>query len=962
MRLARRINLALLAVGVLPVVMIVAFFLLFLRDSVREISRAPLRALASQVAKEVDRVLHDGQSSLDFLKRLPALRQNADMEELRDALRDTLNLHPLLQDIYVLEPTGQVRASAKYSFRGEWKQNTWFLKALQGQKVISDIHASLYPLGVIMTMAQPIRSRSEAVTGVLLAQLDLAPFQAVMNSVFNRQGQALVIDHRGYVVATSGPEQILAEFPIAEINHMVQTRATAILDLVVGGTKQTAAVHPLPGHPWSVVLIRPQSVLYATLSDMHHSLYAILGLTLCALAALGFLFSRHLSSRLERLFEAAHALRGENFTIALDNLGTDEIGDLGRALTQSARELQDSRRVLLEHQYNLEKMVQERSMHLRLANANLQQEVTERALAQKALAEKQTELENLFNTAPIGIAICQDFCLRRPNIHLLLLTGYPMSDLDGLPLAQLMASEEQYQDLKSAMTTTPTTRAVINLESASSLETEWKRRDGGKVQVLLRFAPSGGEWILTVLDISQRKAMEEQLRHMALHDPLTSLGNRALCQDRLEQALARQRRNPEHAFALLFVDMDRFKVINDSQGHAVGDELLRLIAGRLQVAVRETDTVCRYGGDEFLIILDGLESAGNAIAISRRLHEAIKQPFLIEDREYQLSASLGLYLGESGDNNAEQIIQRGNIAMHWAKESGRNCFKVFTKRLMNRAVDLLNMENDLRQALGLREFFLEYQPIMHGDNRIFGFEALVRWQHPVRGRVAPDKFIPVAEEVGIIHPLGEWILQEACAAITRLNRELNAELVMSVNISGRQLGQTNFAAKVENTIRQTGVATGHLKLELTETALMKHLAQPMETLGKLRQLGITLSVDDFGTGYSSLAYIQSLALNYLKISRSFVSHILDSAESLAIVQAIRQLGHTLGMGVIAEGVETPAHLAHLQAMGCDLYQGYHFARPLPEDKALNFARAALELARTEPGQNTNGHLGANQRT
>jgi len=216
--------------------------------------------------------------------------------------------------------------------------------------------------------------------------------------------------------------------------------------------------------------------------------------------------------------------------------------------------------------------------------------------------------------------------------------------------------------------------------------------------------------------------------------------------------------------------------------------------------------------------------------------------------------------------------------------------------------------------------------------------------------------------VGIIHPLGEWILQEACAAITRLNRELNAELVMSVNISGRQLGQTNFATKVENTIRQTGVATGHLKLELTETALMKHLAQPMETLGKLRQLGITLSVDDFGTGYSSLAYIQSLPLNYLKISRSFVSHILDSAESLAIVQAIRQLGHTLGMGIIAEGVETPAHLAHLQAMGCDLYQGYHFARPLPEDKALNFARAALELARTEPGQNTNGHLGANQRT
>lgn len=945
MRLAHRVNLALLVIGALPLAMVTAFFLWSLRDSVQDISRAPLRSLARQVSKEVDRALHDGASSLDFLTRHPALRPNASPDELKEVLRDTLNLHPILRDLYVLEPSGQVRASAKYSFRGEWRENTWFLQAAQGHTVISDIHAILYPFGVIMTVAQPIRSQSQEITGVLIGQLDLTPFRDIMSGVFERDGQALIIDHRGYVVASSGQDRLLAEFSIPAITLMAQGGREGVVDLDVEGAHVVAAVHTVPGRAWSVALIRPWDVVYATVSGMWRGLCAALGLTLCAVLGMAVLFSRHLDGRLGRLFTAIRALRDDNFSISLDNMGADEIGDLGRVLTQTAREMTESRRILLEHQQDLEKMVQERSLHLRLANSHLQLEVAERTLAQKALVEKQVELENILNTAPIGIALCHEFRLHAPNIHLLLLTGYSMSELDGLPLTRLMTSREHFQELKAIMTATPPSGAIPSLESTSSLETEWRCRDGGAARVLLRFTPSGGGWILTALDISKRKAMEEQLRFMALHDPLTGLGNRTLCLDRLEQALAKQRRNPAHLFALLFVDMDRFKVVNDSQGHAVGDELLRLIAARLQLGVRESDTVCRYGGDEFLIIIDELEAAGNAIAISRRLHDAIRQPYAIDGREYQLSSSLGLYLGEAGECRAEQIIQRGNIAMHWAKESGRNCFKVFTKRLMGRALDLLNMETDLRQAIGQQELYLEYQPIVHADGRIFGFEALARWRHPVRGRVAPDKFIPVAEETGLIDALGEWVLQTACAATVRLNQELNAALTMSVNISGRQLGQTNFAAKVEAALKQTGVDPAQLKLEITETALMKQLARPLETLGKLRQMGIKLSVDDFGTGYSSLAYLQRLPLNYLKIDRSFVTQLHSSVESQAIVQAILQLGHTLGMRIIAEGVETSAHLDKLQALGCDLYQGYHFARPLPEAEATEFARAALHRTR-----------------
>ena len=945
MRLARRINLALFAIGALPLIMVTAFFLWSLRDSVREISRAPLRALVRQVAKEVDRTLHDGASSLDVLTRHPALRPDASRDDLGEALRDTMTLHPILRDMYVLEPSGQVRASARYGFRGEWKENTWFLQAAQGQQVISDIHATLYPFGVIMTVAKPIRAQTRDITGVLIGQFDLKPFQDIMTGVFSGDGQALILDHRGYVVATSGQERLLSEFSVPAITLMAQGGREGVVDLDVKDERLIAAVHGVSGRGWSVVLIRPQSLVYATVAGMRHSLYAALGLTLGSALTMAVLFSRHLGGRLNRLFEAARALRDENFSIALDDLGADEIGDLGRALTQTARELTESRRVLLEHQENLEKMVQERSLHLRLANSNLQLEVAERTLVQKALAEKQAELANILNTAPIGIALCHDFRLHAPNIQLLLLTGYSMSELDGLPLTRLMANKDHLQELRAVMRATPPSGAMPSLESTSSLETEWTCRDGGTARVLLRFTPSGGGWILTALDISKRKAMEEQLRFMALHDPLTGLGNRTLCQDRLELALARQRRDPAHLFALLFVDMDRFKIINDSQGHTVGDELLRLIATRLQLGVRESDTVCRYGGDEFLIILDGIEASGNAVAISRRLHDAIRQPYSIEGREYQLSASLGLYLGEPGHGGAEQIIQRGNIAMHWAKESGRNCFKVFTKRLMSRAVDLLNMESDLRHAIGLNEFFLEYQPIVHADGRVFGFEALARWRHPVRGRVAPDTFIPLAEETGLIDALGEWVLRTACEAIARLNRELDAELTMSVNISGRQLGQTNFAAKVEAALSQTGLDPKRLKLEITETALMKQLARPLETLGKLRQMGIKLSVDDFGTGYSSLAYLQRLPLDYLKIDRSFVTQLHASVESQAIVQAILQLGHTLGMRVIAEGVETTPHLDQLQALGCDLYQGYHFARPLPEAEALEFARATMNRER-----------------
>ncbi len=940
MRLTQRINAALLIIGIIPLALLTIYALGWFQDSVRQHSRQALSSLAMQVGREVSRSLRDGSGALDFLGRHPALLDPDTPEYvLKSALSDLLSFHPILKDISVLDPSSRVRASAKYSFRGEWTRNPWFRKALNGERVISDAHAMLYPLDVVMTMAQPLRAKDTSISGVLVGQFDLGGFSQIVGSVFDRDGQAMIIDQRGYIVATSGTEPLLSDCPVKEVTSLARHEQAGVVEFTTNEIAHVAAVHPVPGHPWSVVLIRPQTALYAAAYEMQQGLYLALLLTFSTLLLLGALFSRYMGKRLRIVVDAARSLRSGG-TVAPDKLGQDEFGDMARLLTQITMELRQSRLELLEHQHNLENEVQKRSLDLRKANSDLEREVHERAHAERALAEKQRELEQILATAPVGIALCLGYCLHDANVHLCAITGYTPEELENIPIARLMPQFQDFLQFKAALEHTDLSPGhVEQFVQPRSMESVWRRKDGTQIHVLLCFSRFGRRWILSVMDISSRKAMEEQLRHMALHDALTGLGNRTLCLDRLDQTLARARRDETHRYALVFIDLDRFKIVNDSLGHSAGDMLLCEVAARLNREVREADTVCRFGGDEFLVILDGLEAPGNAIAIARRLQDALREPYLLEDRECQLSASLGLFIAEGvTDASAEQVIQRGNIAMHRAKESGRDCFKVFTKRLMGRALELMNMENDMRQAITCDEFFLEYQPIVRADGSLFGFEALVRWRHPIQGRIPPSRFIPVAEETGVIHALGEWVMAQACRTIATWNRELDLDLTISVNMSGRQFGQANATSRIQTCLDQIPMPPRWLKIEITESSLMKHLSRPQETLGRLREMGVSLSVDDFGTGYSSLAYLQCLPLDYLKIDRSFVRDLSTNPESEAIVQAIVQLGHTLGMRIIAEGVETREHLCRLQEMGCDLYQGYHFATPLSADTALEFIR------------------------
>ncbi len=450
----------------------------------------------------------------------------------------------------------------------------------------------------------------------------------------------------------------------------------------------------------------------------------------------------------------------------------------------------------------------------------------------------------------------------------------------------------------------------------------------------------------TVEDITATRDNKQQLLHDALHDRLTGLSNRALFMDRLEQAFARLVRHPDHLFAVLFLDFDRFKNINDSLGHLAGDELLKAIAQRLQECLRPGDTVSRFGGDEFALLLEDVNDLSGATLVAERIQNAMRTPFQLGKQEVFSSASIGIALGHGNYERAEDLLRDADMAMYRAKARGKARHEVFDAEMHTRAVALLQLETDLRWAIERNEFRLYYQPIVRvEDQSIVGFEALIRWQHPERGLVAPAEFIPIAEETGWIIPIGRWVLEEACAQLAKWQTEFAAAqpLSMSVNLSGKQFSQTDLIEVVETIIRESGIAPDTLKLEITESAIMEDAQIVTQRLLELRKLGVRLGLDDFGTGYSSLSYLHRFPLDTLKIDRSFVARLLEDGENREIVRTIVTLGKNLGMDVVAEGVEEAKQLEDLRGLNCQHAQGYLFARPLPADEAIEALRKAASM-------------------
>ena len=441
-------------------------------------------------------------------------------------------------------------------------------------------------------------------------------------------------------------------------------------------------------------------------------------------------------------------------------------------------------------------------------------------------------------------------------------------------------------------------------------------------------------YVSTLADITQRKAAEAEIQHLAFYDPLTSLPNRRLLIDRLKHALAGNVRHHRNG-ALLFVDLDRFKQINDTQGHDQGDLLLQRAAVRLSHCVREGDTVARLGGDDFVVMLQDLsdrrsEAASQAEAVGQKILVAMREPFQFDHFTYHGSASLGLSLFNASHDSVEDLLKRTDLALYQAKDGGRNTLRFFDPEMQAAVSERAELEADLRQGLQEQQFVLYYQPQVDETGRLMGVEALVRWQHPRRGMVPPARFIPLAEETRLILPLGQWVLEAGCRQLQLWASQPHAaHLTLAVNVSALQFHHKDFVHDVLATLERSGAPANRLKLELTESLLVKDVEDLIIKMQSLKACGVGFSLDDFGTGYSSLSYLKRLPLDQLKIDQSFLHEALSNPKGAAIVRATVTLGQSLGMMVIAEGVETRAQRDFLESEGCHNFQGYYFGRPAP---------------------------------
>ncbi|MDE3105316.1 MAG: EAL domain-containing protein [Acidobacteriota bacterium] len=530
------------------------------------------------------------------------------------------------------------------------------------------------------------------------------------------------------------------------------------------------------------------------------------------------------------------------------------------------------------------------------------------------------------------------------------LLGYAAGELIGHELLSLHLHDEivrRSQDLQREFgeSIAPNFAVFRTLAERGRMDArEWTyvRQDGTQFPVHVSVTALKEEdgrtlgYMAASYDLTERKTAEEYIYYIAHHDTLTGLPTRALLIDRLGVAMERARRANEH-LAVMMIDLDHFKRVNDSLGHKAGDELLCEVANRLRKCVRKSDTVARMGGDEFVILLPDLKITQDAELVARKLQDALSEPIQIGGNSIIVSGSIGVSLFPQSDD-IDGLLKNADIAMYRVKGRGRNGLEVYNSGLEKESLQKLKMETALRAAIHAGEFEIVYQPqIAFADNRMIGAEALLRWTNPTFGKVPPDVFIPIAEETGLIVPISEWVLRTACKQIAALQRKIGKEISLAVNISPRQFQQKNFPATIEAALHESGLRTEQLELEITEHLLMIDSEESLEIMNNVRKLGVRFAIDDFGTGFSNMGYITRFAVDRIKIDRSFISRCESDSNSRAVTSAIIALAHSLGIEVIAEGVETTQHVEYLTSVACDQAQGYLYSRPLSLERLHSFA-------------------------
>ena len=522
--------------------------------------------------------------------------------------------------------------------------------------------------------------------------------------------------------------------------------------------------------------------------------------------------------------------------------------------------------------------------------------------------------------------------------------GYGQDEMLGKGLSFLFPAS-YYQNLSND-DIDPLIASVLLQPGSKAIEFKGLRNDGIEFPVEVSLSSwttaEGIFYSAIVRDVTERKSLEDQLTHQALHDPLTKLANRVLFRNRVAHALSRANRN-RVSVGVLFLDLDNFKNINDTLGHAAGDELLISVARRLESCLRTSDTAARLGGDEFAVLVEDTANADGPLLVANRIKEMLKSPFMLEGNDVFVGTSIGIATTTNGRENPEELLRNADVAMYIAKSQGKDRYAVFESEMHEALVKRAQLETDMRSGIYREEFEVYYQPIMDlASEQIMGMEALARWNHPTRGLISPMDFIPVAEETNLIIPLGRWILHEACRK-TREWQDVYAfgeKLSITVNISSKQFRDAALFRTVEEALAMSGLSPQCLILEITESTMLLNTDATTKKLSDLKILGVRLAIDDFGTGYSSLSYLQRFPVDILKIDKSFIDKIAEGKEGAAVAKAIIMMSDTLKLRTIAEGIESAGQKNELEKLGCELGQGYHFAKPLHSAGMSDFLRVA----------------------
>ena len=581
---------------------------------------------------------------------------------------------------------------------------------------------------------------------------------------------------------------------------------------------------------------------------------------------------------------------------------------------------------------------------LQESNETLEQKVIERT---QELHDSEVLYRTIFeNTGAATIIIEDDMTISLANSVFVSMSGFGKGEIE------FKKAFFDFLDDKSRRTLL-STEGFLNNEKNLECMFINKEREEKDILLTITTIPGTDNHVASLTDISELKEAERQISHQAFHDTLTNLPNRALFMEHLNMAIKRGKRRSDYHFAVLYLDIDRFKLVNDSLGHSVGDNLLNAFSGRIQEFLRELDTLARLGGDEFVILLEDIEGEDYASIVAERLQQALKRPFLVNGKEVFAPASFGVVLNTKAYDLPEDIIRDADAAMYHAKEKGRAQFKVFDKKLHEKALHLLQRETDLRKAIHRQEFVTHYQPIVSLKTRsVVGFEALIRWNHPQLGLIYPDSFISIAEETGLIIPITRLVLQEACSDLKSWQDQIQhlQKLTMNINISSKHFLLPSLLDDIKEVLGNTDLPPDHLKLEITETALMEDVEETVRHVNRMRDYGLQIVIDDFGTGYSSLSYLQRLPIDTLKVDRSFVARIQNTPDgNRNIVEAIISLAHRLDMIVVAEGVENQEQYTILLNMKCQFGQGYLFSKPMTKENVDKLISEMQRYSRENPG-------------